>query len=398
MKLIWKLLRHHISIPQFVGFFFANMFGMFIVLLAFQLYNDILPVFTRGDSFMKPGFIVVSKRIGTGNAISGRTNTFCQAELDDLAGQRFVRSIGRFTATSYRVHASMSVAGVDVLSSELFFESVPDAFIDVPLEKWKYVPGDKVVPIILPRSYLAMYNFGFAQSRSLPKISEGLASMIGFNLFVDSNGSSDRFLGNVIGFSGRLNSILVPQSFMDWSNARYSSGGDNPPTRIILDVNNPADRNMSIYMEKNGYDVSDNNLAAEKTTYFLRMLVFMVVAVGLIISALSFYMLMISVYLLIQKNSSKLENLLLIGYPPAKVAMPYQTLVVSLNFAVLVIVWILLFVVRSFYMYVLQDLFPEVGDGTVLYSVLLGVALFAFISVINVLIIRHKVEDIWERK
>lgn len=398
MKLIWKLLRHHISIPQFVGFFFANMFGMFIVLLAFQLYNDILPVFTRGDSFMKPGFIVVSKRIGTGNAISGRTNTFCQAELDDLAGQRFVRSMGRFTATSYRVHASMSVAGVDVLSSELFFESVPDVFIDVPLEKWKYVPGDKVVPIILPRSYLAMYNFGFAQSRSLPKISEGLASMIGFNLFVDSNGSSDRFLGNVIGFSGRLNSILVPQSFMDWSNARYSSGGDNPPTRIILDVNNPADRNISIYMEKNGYDVSDNNLAAEKTTYFLRMLVFMVVAVGLIISALSFYMLMISVYLLIQKNSSKLENLLLIGYPPAKVAMPYQTLVVSLNFAVLVIVWILLFVVRSFYMYVLQDLFPEVGDGTVLYSVLLGVALFAFISVINVLIIRHKVEDIWERK
>ena len=33
---------------------------------------------------------------------------------------------------------------------------------------------------------------------------------------------------------------------------------------------------------------------------------------------------MLSIYLLLQKNTSKLENLLLIGYSPAKVALPYQ--------------------------------------------------------------------------
>lgn len=36
MNLVWKLLRQHISIPQFVGFFFANLFGMLIVLLGFS--------------------------------------------------------------------------------------------------------------------------------------------------------------------------------------------------------------------------------------------------------------------------------------------------------------------------------------------------------------------------
>ena len=36
MTLVWKLLRQHISIPQFAGFFFANLFGMLIVLLGFQ--------------------------------------------------------------------------------------------------------------------------------------------------------------------------------------------------------------------------------------------------------------------------------------------------------------------------------------------------------------------------
>ena len=35
MTLIWKLLRQHISIGQLAGFFFANLFGMMIVLLSF---------------------------------------------------------------------------------------------------------------------------------------------------------------------------------------------------------------------------------------------------------------------------------------------------------------------------------------------------------------------------
>ena len=53
MELVWKLLRQHISIPQFAGFAFANLFGMLIVLFGFQFYKDVLPVFTQQQSFMK---------------------------------------------------------------------------------------------------------------------------------------------------------------------------------------------------------------------------------------------------------------------------------------------------------------------------------------------------------
>ena len=51
--MIWKLLRQHISPAQLLGFFFANLCGMAIVLLGVQFYRDIAPVLTRGDSFMK---------------------------------------------------------------------------------------------------------------------------------------------------------------------------------------------------------------------------------------------------------------------------------------------------------------------------------------------------------
>lgn len=395
MNMIWKLLRQHISILQFSGFFFANIFGLFIVLFGYQFYNDVLPVFTAGDSFMKADYIVLSKKIGAAGTFSGNTKTFSNEEYERLAEQKFVSKIGKFTSTEYRVDASMSVGGANLFNTELFFESVPDEFVDIPMDKWKYDPRTHVVPIILPRSYITMYNFGFAQSHSLPKISDGVMGMVDFNLFIRGNGHADQYKGKIVAFSNRLNTILVPQDFMDWSNKRYAPDSETLSTRLILEVSNPADDGLTKYAEQNGYDLSDNNLDTGKTTYFLRMLVFMVITVGVIISVMSFFMLILSIYLLVQKNVSKLENLLLIGYSSANIAKPYQLLAVSLNFVALIVVWIILYFIRSYYMDVLMTLFPGVSDGTLLYSVVLGVILFVVISLINIIVIRRKINELW---
>lgn len=91
MKLVWKLLRQHISVPQFVGYFFANMFGMFIVLLGVQFYNDIVPVFTAEDSFMKADYLIISKKIGAGSTIGGGTSAFSNDDIENMKHQRFVK-------------------------------------------------------------------------------------------------------------------------------------------------------------------------------------------------------------------------------------------------------------------------------------------------------------------
>nr|WP_294872551.1 ABC transporter permease [Prevotella sp.] len=398
MNLVWKLLRQHISIPQFAGFAFANLFGMLIVLFGFQFYQDVLPVFTQQDSFMKADYLIMSKKIGMGNTISGRTNTFSGSEIDDVSSQKFVKKVGKFTSTEYKVDASMGVNGVNVLNSELFFESVPDGFVDVPLKDWKYEPGSKEVPIILPRTYINMYNFGFAQSHSLPKIGDGLVGMIDFEIFIQAGGKKEQFKGKVIGFSSRLNTILVPQAFMDWSNHEFAPEDHSDPTRLIVEVGNPADENISQYLDENGYEVETDKLDAEKTTYFLRMMVTMVMVVGLVISILSFYILMLSIYLLVQKNSSKLENLLLIGYSPANVSKPYQLLTMGLNIVVLIVAWVVLFFLRSYYMDFIETLFPDIDEGSMLPAILLGLVLFFIVSVLNIIAIRRKVMNIWNRK
>ena len=394
MDLVWKLLRQHISIGQFVGFFFANLFGMLIVLLGIQFYHDVVPVFTAEDSFMSSDYVIVSKKIGMGTTLSGRSHDFSPAEVENLGSQPFVRHIGAFTSARYKVEATMGINGKSILNTELPIESVPDEFIDVPLSNWNYTEGDQTIPIILPRSYINMYNFGFAQNHQLPRISDGLMGMIDFHLYIKGN----EFKGRVIAFSNRLNSILVPQKFMAWSNDQFAPDEQSSPTRLLVDMENPTDKAVVRYMEKNGYEVEDDKLQAEKTTYFLRLIVTMVMMVGLVISILSFYILMLSIYLLVQKNADKLENLLLIGYSPSRVARPYQWLTIGLNVLVLLIALVILFFLRRYYMEIINTLFPQTSTSGLLPAIITGGTLFLLVSILNIFAIRRKVMSIWKRK
>ena len=213
-----------------------------------------------------------------------------------------------------------------------------------------------------------------------------------------ANGYSDHYHGKVIGFSSRLNTILVPQSFIEYTNNRYAPNTTSLPNRLILDVANAADNNVANYLSQHGYEAEDNNLASEKTTYFLRLMVSVVVGVGIIISLLSFYILMLSVFLLVQKNTTKLENLLLIGYSPQQVALPYQLLTIGLGVVVFVLAFAILAFVRTYYMNILISLFPDIPDGNMLPALVCGLSLLVFVSLFNIMAIRGKIVKIWKRK
>ena len=378
--LVWKLLRQHISIGQLAGFFLANLFGMMIVLLSVQFYKDVIPVFTEGDSFMKKDFIIATKKISALGSFAGKSNTFSPDDIADLKKQSFTKTIGAFTPSQFKVSAGLGMqeAGIH-LSTDMFFESVPDEFVDIKLDKWHFDEETHTIPIIIPRNYLNLYNFGFAQSRSLPKLSE-------------------QYKGNIVGFSNRLNTILVPQSFMNWANKNFAPDAEAQPARLIIEVSNPADSSIASYFQKKGYETEDGKLDAGKTTYFLRLIVGIVLGVGLFISILSFYILMLSIFLLLQKNTTKLESLLLIGYSPNRVALPYQILTVGLNIIVLILSVGLVCWLRSYYIESIRLLFPQLETGSLWAAVSMGILLFLIVSVINILAVKRKVLSIWMHK
>ena len=343
---------------------------------------------------MKSTYIVVSKRIAAASTLSGEAQGFTASDVRELEAQSFTRRVGVFTAAQYQVYGSLSMGGVGV-GTDMFFESVPDAFVDL---KWSAVQEGEV-PLILPRSYLTLYNFGFAQTKNLPKLSEGLISMMQMDFRLRGEGGAERRLkGHVVGFSTRLNTILVPESFMLQSNAELAPHAAAEPTRLIVEVRNPADDAIATFMQQKGYELEDNSLEAGRATYFLKVVAGVVMAVGILISVLSFYILMLSIYLLVQKNAEKLQNLLLIGYTPAQVSLPYQLLTVGLNATVLCLSLCLLFWFRSLYLERLWQIFPALHEGDITQALLSGAALFCSVSLLNGVAIRGKVNKLIKRK
>ncbi len=389
--MIWKLLRQHISPLQLLGFFIANLLGMLIVLLALQFYRDVKPIFSQDDGIINNDYLILSKRISTmGLAVT----SFSEREIDELRSQPFTKSVGAFTASQYKVSCYMGIEGVANFGTQMYFESVPDSYVDTDHSKWFYEEGSDLVPIILPRSYLAIYNFGFAQSRSLPKLSEGVVSMLEMTVLLRGNGTERRMRGKIVGFTNRLQTILVPESFMEWSNREFAPDSDASPTRLIVEVGNPTDDRITKYVKEHGLEIDEDKLKAGKTTYFLKVMSGIVMAIGLLISMLSFFILMLSIYLLVQKNTQKLQNLLLIGYSPARVSLPYQLLTIGMNLLVLVLALLLLWVIRSYYMELLWTMFPSMSETSFIPVYILGGVLFLLVSVLNAIAVRRKVMTI----
>lgn len=395
--MVWKLLRQHISVSQLAGFFLANLCGMIIVLLGIQFYRDVLPVFTQGDSFIKKDFVIVSKKVSTLGTLVGKSSTFSTGDIAEIEEQPFTKNVGSFLPSQFKVSAGMGMQGIR-MSTDMFFESVPDEFVDVKLDKWTFDPASGIVPIIIPRNYLNLYNFGFAQSRNLPQLSEGVMGMVNLDIRIMGNGQVKQLKGNIVGFSNRLNTILVPETFMSWANAAYGTGQKAEPSRLIVEVNNPTDERIAKFFQQKGYETEGNSLDAGKASWFLKVVIGIVLSVGLLISVLSFYILILSIYLLLQKNSTKLENLLLIGYSPARVARPYQLLTILLNLVVLVLGVVVVMLVRSLYLDTVMNLYPDAGSGSVLPAIVIGVIIFVGVSALNVVIIRRKINAIWLRK
>ena len=393
--MLWKLLKQHTSISQLLGFFLANLCGTIIVLLSIQFYRDVKPVFSDNDSFIKKDFIIVSKRVSTIGSLVGNSGTFSEGEQLDVKNQPFVKNVGAFCPAQFKVSASVDMKGSQ-LSTALFFESVPDDFVDIDAPKWTFKEGQRDIPIVIPRNYLNLYNFGFAQSRNLPQLSEGMMGMIPMEVQLRGGGRYETMKGRIVGFSTRLNTILVPQSFMNWANTYFGGGETSHPSRLIVEVSNPADERIAKFFQERGYETEDDKLDAGKTTWFLKMIVGIVLAVGLLITILSFYILMLSIYLLLQKNAVKLQNLLLIGYTPSQVARPYQILTLVLNGGVWVLSMVVVCLVRNAYMHFLEGVYPSIEGAGLWLTCACGGVILVLVSGINMIAIRKKVDKALE--
>lgn len=394
MKLIWKLLRKHISVFELAVFFVANLIGMAVILAGVQIYSDFSPMLTGDKPIVGSDYMVISRPI---KRVGNDTPKITAEEIEALRNEEFVENLGVFASSQYRVDGGIDFKGRK-LSTMMFFESVPDEFIDVDSDDWTFEEGDDIIPIIIPRNYLNLYNFGFSQTQGLPSITEDMIKRVELTIRLSGNGYTDYYKGYVVGFSDRLNTILVPMSFMTWANDYYSADKSDGATRLILKVQNPSAPEIEEYLQEHGYVAEDKPAESGKALFLLRVFVAVIVGIGAVFSLLSIIILTLSIYLLLQKNVSKLENLVLVGYKPSYVAMPYNLMTMILNISIYLISIVIVSYLQGYYMEHIGQLLGVTSEASPATSIVAGLVLTAVITLFNFFIIHRKIAEISRKR
>ncbi|MFV0151244.1 ABC transporter permease [Empedobacter falsenii] len=323
-NLIEKLVRKNLSFLRITTFCFFSIIGFFILLLAGTIYLDYAKNFGEDSSVWKANYIVLNKKISSLQTLTGEKPSFNEDEIEKLKSQNFTAKVGTFKSSQFPVKLQVGgIAGIRGFSTDLFFESVPKDFIEVDQLDWKWQEGQDFIPIIIPKSYLNLYNFGFATSQGLPQVSESLFTKIPFQLIIGKDENQKIYQARIVDFTTKINTILVPENFLEWANQTYASQKTAQPSRLVVETKSQGDENASIYFEQHNYDINKDELKNNELTYYLKLAFSLVLFIGLIIVFAAIWLMIINFQLMIEKNKHKTKDLFLIGYNINQLARPY---------------------------------------------------------------------------
>lgn len=284
--------------------------GLSLLLFSIQLYLQIQKILQPSKS--RTQYLIISKKINLGNTLMLSRAEFGKSEIEDLKKQPFVAEVGTFISNQFEVLAFSK--GKIPFMTEIFFESVPDQMLDKIPDNWSWNENAEFVPVILSQDMLNLYNFGFAIGKGLPQLSPSTVNMVSANLKISGPKGERAMNAKIVGFSERISSILVPQSFMIWANNQIGPGRDDAPGRLILKVPNPADPRLAAYFERKNYQINEERLSIGKAGALVQTVMSIIGLAGLLFIFLSVAVLMMNFRLILAEAKEEIRLLLQLGY------------------------------------------------------------------------------------
>lgn len=385
--MLFKLQRKTLIPAQIIGYVFTLLIGVAIVMLIFQLYSDIKPLLTQQTDVFKSQAVTVSKNVTIFKTADKDRLSFKDEEIEDMEKQPFVSRVAPFRSATFEVEASITLGSNNSMYTEMFLESVPDDFLDVLTDKWEWSNNSQFLPVIIPEDYLSLYNFGFAESQALPVISKATIEQVSFDIHVSGNGKWRDFESRIVGFSNKINTILVPDNFLEWANREFGKPDQQHTTRLLVEFTDASDEHIPGYFEEHGLNVKENELQSSKLMFFLRIAVLFVFAVASIIIVLSMAFIVMSMNLIVQKNRDLFRNLYNIGYSPGQISRFYQLVISIITVVDIFIAALIAVMVRNVYLNRLSALF-ETHSSSALIWIIAGILIVLLPLVYNILIQR----------
>ncbi len=299
------------TFSKWMGYFGLGI-GVLLLLVSMQMFINIQHLL-KETSPRKNGydFISISKIITNENM--GKDNTFNDSDLINLKKQPCIEGISPLIANQFRVKAS--AGNIIPFSTDLFLESIDNDFIDTVPPSFTWQPGQLTVPIIFSSDFLEMYNV-FAPAQGLPQLSDKTISSVNIILECYGPDGIQNFKGNIVALSDRINSVLVPKSFMNWSNQHFNGVTKVNPSRVFIktkDANNPQ---LLAYFDQNNYHLNKDKTKFGRVKKVLQNIVSALAVFGILVIVLALMLFSFYLQLMIAKSKDNLRLLLTLGYSP----------------------------------------------------------------------------------
>lgn len=351
--------------------------GVLLLLCSLQMFVNIQQMLKR-NSVRKNGFdyISVSKLITNDNM--GKDNRFDANDIAELKAQSFISDAAPLIPNQFKVVAN---AGETIpFSSDIFIEALDNDFIDTVPQTFTWSEGQETVPVIFASDFLEMYNV-FAPSWDLPQLSPETASNV--NIFLRAEGALDTqvFRANIVAFSDRVNSILVPKNFLEWANKTMAGADSVKSSRVFIKTADANNSDLLKFLDQKHYRVNKEKTMFGRSKQILQGIITGLGVFGLLVIMLALMLFSFYLQLVIARSKDNLQLLLTIGYSPSWLSKNMARQFVPVYIFVVLIALLLTQLMQwSFHHFVMYDR-PELSSflhwGVLLAAfVLVGLSIF----------------------
>lgn len=311
-KHIRALIRNEGHITKWIGYLGLSI-GILLLLLSVQMFVNIQQLLREEIPRKSGGFdyVSVSKQITNSNM--GKDNRFSKSDLELLRAQPEIADVAPLYSNQFRAEAT--AGNVLPFSTDLFLESLNPAFLDTLPEGFDWKPGQEEVPVIFSSDFLEMYNV-FAPSQGLPQVSAKTISSVAIFLQCSGPLGSQNYRASIVALSDRVNSILVPESFLKWGNLHFSGDTSSLVSRIYIktrDANNPQ---LIQFLDAHHYHINKDKIRFGRIKGLLQNTIGAIAALGVLVILLALILFGFYLQLMIARSKENVKLLLLLGYSP----------------------------------------------------------------------------------
>lgn len=313
--LLKKLIRTGAGRMRFLMTIIGMSVAILLILSAIQIqanYDYLLHDKSNRDSIAN--FLVINKVISDQTL---GTTTLSEKELKDIGKQDFVESAGLLTPSRFKA-SIQSVSDRFPFYTDIAFESVPDEFLDVTNKNWVWKENQNRVPIIMPNLFLDFYNFQFSISQGLPQLTPEIVKMVVFRINLTGPNGSESLTGRVIGFSDRIASILVPQSFMEYANRKFSNDAKEKTSRVIIRTRDEGNPKLLNYLNENNLTTDKDKTRFSRYRQIVGMIATVSWITGVVLFCFALLIFTLFIQLTIASCQEEIRLLVTLGISPVQ--------------------------------------------------------------------------------